>query len=151
MSDGMTVPCNYIMDGSYVELTQNWTLKRYDMVPWYHFEKVSQAVWYSPFDGISSTYVGNPELKYTCLLKLGKLKTIFRSFGTSKNEARKAVCKLAYKELEKSSLLFSIRDEIPNPNINDAISQLEILARRGYFSIPFYAFVQEYDNNGNPV
>lgn len=138
-------------EDNYVELIQEWTLKRYGMVPWYHFEKASQAVWYSPFDGISSSYSGNPELKHTCLLKLGDLKTIFRSFGASKNEARKAVCELAYKELERKDLLFSIRDEIPNPNIADAIGQLEILARRGYFSIPLYDFVQEYDNNGNPV
>lgn len=139
------------MEDNYVEFIQEWTLKKYGMVPWYHFEKASQAVWYFPFDGISSPYDGNSELKHTCLLKLGELDTIFRSFGTSKNEARKAVCALAYKELERNNMLFSIHDEIPNPNINDAISQLEILARRGYFSIPFYEFEQQYDSNGNPV
>lgn len=139
------------MEDNYVEFIQEWTLKKYGVVPWYHFEKASQTVWYFPFDGISSPYNGNPELKHTCLLRLGKLDKSFRSFGTSKNEARKAVCELAYKELERNNMLFSIRDEIPNPNINDAISQLEILARRGYFSIPYYEFEQEYDTNGNPV
>ncbi|MBD5472817.1 MAG: ribonuclease III family protein [Lachnospiraceae bacterium] len=139
------------MDNNYVEFIQEWALKKYGIVPWYHFEKASQAVWYVPFDGISSSYDGNPESKHTCLLKLGELNTIFRSFGTSKNEARKAVCALAYKELERNNMLLSIRDEIPNPNINDAIGQLETLARRGYFSIPFYEFEQEYDTNGNPI
>ncbi|MBD5488992.1 MAG: ribonuclease III family protein [Lachnospiraceae bacterium] len=139
------------MDVNYVELIQEWTLKKYGMVPWYHFEKASQTIWFIPFDGISSPYNGNPELKHTCLLKLGKLDKIFRSFGTSKNEARKAVCALAYQVLERNNMLLSIRDEIPNPNINDAISQLEILARRGYFSIPYYEFEQEYDTEGNPV
>ena len=138
-------------EDNYVGLIQEWTLKRYGMVPWYHFEKASQAVCYFPFDGISSSYNGSPELKHTCLLKLGNLNTIFRSFGSSKSAARKATCELAYKKLEQDNLLFSIRDEIPNPNMDDAISQLEILARRGYFSIPFYNFVQKYDNNGNPV
>ena len=57
-------------EDNYVGLIQEWTLKRYGMVPWYHFEKVSQAVWYIPFDGISSSYNGSPELKHTCLLKL---------------------------------------------------------------------------------
>jgi len=150
----MLDPDSYLKDDmevNYVELIQEWTLKRYGMVPLYHFEKTTQAVWYFPFDGISSSYNGDAELKHICLLKLGELDTIFRSFGTSKNEARKAVFTLAYKELEQKNMLFSIRDEIPNPNINDAISQLEILARRGYFSIPFYEFEQEYDNNGNPI
>lgn len=139
------------LEDNYVKLIQEWTSKRYGMVPWYHFEKASQAVWYCPFDGISSLYNGSPEIKHVCLLKLGDLNTVFRSFGTSKGEARKAVCELAYKKLEQDNLLFSIRDEIPNPNRDDAISQLEILARRGYFSIPFYDFIQKYDKNGNPV
>ena len=139
------------MEKNYVALLQEWTLRKYGMVPWYHFEKASQIVWYVPFKGISSPYSGSSELKHTCLLKLGEFNTIFRSFGASKNEARKAVCALAYKELERNNLLFSIRDEIPNPNRDDAISQLEILARRGYFSIPFYEFEQTYDRSGNPL
>lgn len=150
----MLDPDSYLKDDTednYVELIQEWTLKKYGMVPWYHFEKASQAIWYSHFDGISSSYNGNPELNHTCLLKLGELNTLFRSFGVSKNEARKAVCKLAYKELEQKNLLLSIHDEIPNPSKDEAISQLEILARRGYFSIPFYEFEQEYDINGNPI
>lgn len=152
--ENMLDPDSYFKENqtdNYVGLIQEWTLKRYGRVPCYHFEKASQAVWYFPFDGISSPYNGSPALKHTCLLKLGDLNIVFRSFGASKSEARKAVCELAYKKLEQDNLLFSIRDEIPNPNRDDAISQLEILARRGYFSIPFYDFTQKYDNNGNPV
>ncbi|MBD5486279.1 MAG: ribonuclease III family protein [Lachnospiraceae bacterium] len=139
------------MDVNYVELIQEWTLKRYGMLPRYHFEKAYPAALLTNLATISTPYNGNPELKHTCLLKLGKLDKIFRSFGTSKNEARKAVCALAYQVLERNNMLLSIRDEIPNPNINDAISQLEILARRGYFSIPYYEFEQKYDTEGNPV
>ena len=102
----MLDPDSYLQEkteGNYIKLVQEWTLKKYGMVPWYHFERASQAVWYLPFDGISSSYDGNPALKHTCLLKLGKLDTIFRSFGSSKNEARRAVCELAYKELEQNN------------------------------------------------
>ena len=60
-------------------------------------------------------------------------------------------CKLAYKYLDDNDYLFSIRDEIENPNKDDAINQLEILARRGYFSIPTYDFEQTYDKDGNPI
>lgn len=62
-----------------------------------------------------------------------------------------AACKLAYEYLEKNDMLPSIRDEIENPNRDDAINQLETLARREYFSIPTYEFSESYDNNGNPV
>lgn len=55
----MLDPDSYLKDDTkdnYVELIQEWTLKRYGGgVPWYHFEKASQAVWYIPFDGISSS------------------------------------------------------------------------------------------------
>ena len=63
------------------------------------------------------------------------------------------VCKLAYEDLKKKGIIeaLTIRDEIENPNKDDAISQLEILARRGYFSIPIYQFLEEHDKNGNPV
>lgn len=159
------------IEQNYVQLIQDWTLKEYGTIPRYYFEEISPTELSSlsnvmPQNGnsagrrypmglttladVMSSNNDRSGSKYACQLKLGEFNKTFKSFGTSKNEARKAVCELAYKELEKDNLLFSIRDEISNPNINDAISQLEILARRGYFSIPYYDFEQEYDNHGNP-
>ena len=150
----MLDPDSYFKDDiedNYVEFIQKWTLKKYGVVPWYHFEKTYQTVGLTTLAAVSSNYNSKPEVIHTCTLKLGNLDKTFRSSGISKNEARKAVCASAYKELARNNMLLSIRDEIPNPNINDAISQLEILARRGYFSIPYYEFEQEYDINGNPI
>ena len=90
-------------------------------------------------------------LHFHCELNLLDTLPIFRGFGSSKSEARVAVCKLAYEYLQKNNLLFSIQDEIKDPNKSDAINQLEILARRGYFSIPTYDFEQSYDKDGNPI
>ncbi len=45
----------------------------------------------------------------------------------------------------------TMRDEIDEPNKDDAINQLEILARRDYFSIPTYEFEEAHDDNGNPI
>ena len=44
-----------------------------------------------------------------------------------------------------------MKDEISNPRKEDAINQLEILSRRGYFPIPSYVFAESHDDNGNPV
>ena len=91
--------------------------------------------------------------KFACRLFMiidGK-KIGFRGFGQSKSKAREETCVIAYKYLEENGLLQTICDEIENPNFNDAIGQLEILARRGYFSLPTYEFDQRYDGNGNPV
>ena len=63
------------------------------------------------------------------------------------------VCKFAYENLKRNGFIeeFSIRDELENPNKQESNSQLEILARRGYFSIPSYDFTLKHDQNGNPI
>lgn len=75
----------------------------------------------------------------------------FIGYGTSKSLARKKLCELIYLYLKENDLLHNIRDEIDNPNKRDAINQLEILARRGYFSIPIYQFEESHDDDGNPI
>ena len=142
---------------NYVELIQKWALRKNNAIPLYHFEKSSyEATWYFPFKGVSQQFNLDEsreahQVQYYCLLKIDDDLPVFRGFGRSKAEARLAVCKLAYEYLDRHKLLFSIQDEIENPNNADAINQLEILARRGYFSIPTYEFEQSYDEGGNPI
>lgn len=148
-------------NSDYVTRIQEWVSKKNKTVPLYHFEKASyQSTWYFPFNGISQSCnaIGSSEFnnminrtKFHCLLKIDDDLPIFRGFGNSKSEARKAVCSVAYDYLEKNNLINLMKDEIRNPNKAEAINQLEILARRGYFSIPVYNFWQEYDKNGNPI
>lgn len=141
---------------NYVDLIIEHETKKWHTIPYFKIlERSYQMNWYSKYDGITQRI--NPfetnvkELKYTCLLKLLTDIPQFVAFGTSKNNARKQACKLAYEWLEKEGLLWSIYDEIENPNKDEAINQLEILARRGYFSIPEYDFKQSYDKDGNPI
>ncbi len=140
----------------YVSLIEEWSHNKVDSIPLYHFENGSYtSTWYIPFDGVSQHIEVSDNLvhstKYRCLLKLSDDLPIFRGFGRSQTEARKNVCKLAYDYLCNNGYWLSISDEIANPNKDDAINQLEILARRGYFSIPDYDFEQTYDENGNPI
>lgn len=142
---------------NYIELIQEWNLKKNNKIPFYHYKKQSYtSSIYFPFDGISYSekYLGSMdvfELQYSCLMKLSDTLPIFRGFGKSKAEARHCVCEVAYNYLENHNLLFTIKDEIENPNQRDAINQLETLARRGYFSLPRYDFTEEHDLDGNPI
>ena len=147
-------------EDNYVALIQEWCAKETGNIPLYHFEEGSyQATWYMPFDGISQNcnVLGSPEYNklmastHRCLLKIADDIPIFRGFGKSKSEARKNVCRLAYEWLDKNDRLHTIGNELENPNRNEAIGQLEILARRGYFTLATYEFEQEHDENGNPV
>lgn len=151
---------NFEGEENYVQMIQEWTLRDSGSIPLYHFEKGSySSTWYFPFNGISQScnVLGSPEDRelmqstHRCLLKIRDNFPIFRGFGRSKNQARKNVCKLAYEYLEKNDYLFTIEDEIDEPSKDQAINQLEILARRGYFSVPTYDFSEEYDHNGNPI
>lgn len=140
----------------YVGLIQDWCHKQNETMPLYHFEKGNYtSTWYFPFYGISQTFDVSDckmnKIQFRCILNISNNVPIFRGFGCSKSGARKAVCKVAYEYLEKHNLLTSIKTEIDNPNKAEAINQLEILARRGYFSIPAYKFSQEYAENGNPI
>lgn len=145
----MLEPDTFLLDDSetnYVRLIQEWEMQENGVIPWYKYKEASyESTWYIPLNNCYS------RLTFHCELKLLDSLPIFRGFGASKREARMAVCKLAYEYLQKHDMLFTIRDEIDNPNKANAINQLETLARRGYFSVPTYDFEQEYDDNGNPV
>lgn len=164
--EAMLLPEDFLQDNTetnYVRLIQEWEMKKYGVIPLYWFEEVnyySQSVHnYLRSKAIDLPVISQPiPIEYSshgayfqCELKLLNSLPIFRGVGLSKSEARMAVCKLAYEYLETHDLLFCIRDEIESPDKDYAINQLEILARRGYFSIPTYDFQQSYDKDGNPI
>ncbi len=134
--------------GDYLELVRDWTLKRYGVGP--EFGNPNQLG--TLLDNIvSMPYNSGLDRSFTSDLKLGDFKPTFRGYGKTKGEARRAVCRFAYEYLEEKGLLFTIRDEIKDPNEGEAITQLETLSRRGYFSIPTYDFKQSYNKKGNPM
>ena len=140
----------------YPTMIQEWSYNKMGDIPLYHFDEGGyHSSWCIPFDGISQNLGSDDTLvnktKWHCLMKLADDLPIFRGFGQTQADARNNVCKLAYDYLCKQGLWLSIRDEIEDPNKEDAINQLEILARRGYFSLPTYEFEQTYDKDGNPI
>ncbi len=150
---------------NYVELIREWSLKKYDELP--------QIRAYQPSDYSGTNLLRRPnkaqskskcnfdaravnapmkrEIYFKCELALKNIDRTFSGSGRTKNEARKGACKLAYDYLKRHGLLFSIQNEIKNPNKAEAINQLETLARRGYFSIPTYGFEQKRNRNGNSI
>ncbi len=138
----------------YVQLIEQWDLVRTGTYPLYHFEP-GDYFCYTPFDGISqhSNYEDSliTQAKFQGYLKISDALPSFRGFGRTISETKRNVARTAYEYLLKEGLFLSIQDELDNPNKDEAISQLEILARRGYFSIPTYQFSESHDGNGNPV
>ncbi len=140
---------------NYVNFIYEWTIKNSHHCPAIQYKKGSYELSFYTGIGCIDEHIDPTsrkvsEIKYHCYLRI-RDDLLFRGFGASKNEARKGACKCAYKYLEKHSLLYSIKDEIEYPNRNDAINQLETLARRGYFSIPKYSFLEKHDEDGNPI
>lgn len=142
----------YSEDINYVTEVQEWALNNSGSVPILFFHHTSQSTnWYIP-PNPTCLYGDVPaDTHYACELILEEIDYHFIGYGRSQSLAKSQASKLAYEYLEKNGLLFSIKDEIDNPSKNLAINQLEILARRGYFSIPQYSFSENHDNNGNPI
>lgn len=138
-------------DENYIQLLQDWSLRKYGILPLYHIEQYNSTHWYMTGYVYKSESINRKSPKYKAYLKLEGFETIVLGFGDTFKEARKSAAKYAYDFLEQNELLFTIRDEIENPNKQDAINQLEILARRGYFSIPEYRLEEEHDVDGNPI
>ena len=141
-----------------VSAVNDWFWKEYEDYPEFHYgaaDHSDQLVALGSTDVKSKNFWyedGSPGWKmkpFKCVMEADGRK--FIGFGTSKGLARRDVCALLLSYLIENDMLYTIRDEIKNPNRAEAISQLEILARRGYFSIPTYEFSQSSGQNGDPV
>lgn len=139
---------------NYIGLVQDWALEMYGELPLYHAVRYSQIHMHN---GTRYVYGDNyyqyngREPKYMCILKLPGYEQLFFEAGESEQEARYWAAKLTYRFITENGLEKTIQDEIENPNFEESINQLEILARRGYFSIPTYDFTETHDEDGNPI
>ena len=154
----MLVPDDFLHDDpntNYVRLIQEWEMQKNGCIPWYKYREASYSS--TLFSESNTVYQNLPtecdhsKIKYRCYLKLLDSLPVFCGFGASQREARMAVCREAYMYLNRKGMLFNIQDEIEEPSHDMAINQLEILARRGYFSIPSYEYTEEHDEDGKSV
>ncbi len=141
-------------EADYVRLIYEWD-ESFGCIPYFRYKNERYSL-YVPGDPKVTEVVPQgryypTNANYSCEMSIRNDLPRFKAYGLSKNEARKIACKAAYDYLAEHDLLFTIRDEIDEPSIEMAINQLEILARRGYFSIPKYKYKESHDGNGNPI
>jgi ribonuclease-3 len=140
---------------NYVSKVQDWALKKHGVLPRYQTERYSMSYIYYRANYI---YGENKRIinslcqpKRLCKLFLPNIDACFIDSGESNREAIQGAAKAAYEYLVENELLYNIRDEIENPNREDSISQLEILARKKYIPMPTYGFEEDHDCDGNPI
>ena len=157
LQDSMNVMLNpsaimFDEDMNYVEEIQAWSSANSGSIPLHCFYETSmQVTWYMPKHRMCIYGTAEQDTHFGCEMQIPRIDIHFVGYGCSKSSARMEASRLAYEYLEKNDMLFSIKDEIENPNYNDSIGQLEILARRGYFAIPKYDFKEIHDKDGNPI
>ena len=141
----------------YVSLIQQWCQKKTGELPNYRF--INREYYNSHFSHFDSFFacaknqnerIGDCEGNIVCELRIDD-GTPFIGFGYTKSQARMKAAELAYNYLDEEGLLFAMEDEIDEPSLEKAINQLQELAQKGYFSFPEYVFVEDHDDNGNPV
>ncbi|SFT36194.1 ribonuclease-3 [Lachnospiraceae bacterium XBD2001] len=140
-------------DTNYVSELQEWSQKKYNVLPSYDIKE------------FTLDYINNPNYIYDCTshrridcnpgyiayLSIPGIAQTILGFGSTQSEARKDAARYALKVLEERDLLFSMKDEIDEPSRDLAINQLEILSSRGYFLRPEYDFEESYDEDGHSI
>ena len=146
---------------NYIGKLQEWTVKRQGSLPQYNVipyditirdEYADQFVF--GYTVVSREQSGNRTIDTTdrmCILYVPGLSKRFVGFGDSVKATRISAARAAYDYLTEYKLLNTVRDEIGEPTLADAINQLEILARKGYFSLPKYYFREKKADNGNSI
>ena len=134
---------------NYVERIQEWCQKNHKMLPEYEYvQSVSFSLDYPDrlVDG------------YECRLIIKDIMPdelmsypIFAGRGSSKQKARMLAAKQAYDFLISHDLIYTMADEVGDPELDKAINQLQELAQKGYVSMPKYNFGEDHDENGNPL
>jgi len=117
---------------NYVELLQEWFQRFGHGLPEYQYRELYRQ------DNRIECRIGIPRIKW------------FEAFGNTKALARMGAARAAYEYLAANCLLYTMEDEIGDPDYNQAINQLQELAQKGYIDMPNYEFKQLYDANGNP-
>lgn len=150
--DLMLDPDFYLENGfdeedNYVELLQQWYQKKHNTIPVYCFRNTD--IQRAPLINIAYNIVGPMDI--CCELGLYPIENGFRAYGSTKSEARMAVAKKAYEYLEDNGLLYTLVDEVGEPELDRAINQLQELYQKGYIGEPWYNFREMHDGNGNPV
>lgn len=141
-------------EADYVRLIYEWD-EFFGCIPYFRYKNEHYRLYIpsSPevIEVVTQGGYYHTNANHSCEMSIRSDLPRFKAYGLSKNEARKIACRAAYDYLVKNDLLFTIRDEIDEPSIEMAINQLEILARRGYFSIPKYDYKESHDGDGNPI
>lgn len=141
-------------DNDYVSIIQRWSQKTSGELPDYRFmEKdlyqTNRMIHCYTFTNKRNRMEAG-EGDIVCELRIDDGEP-FVGFGYSKSLARMAAAELAYDYLDEQGMLRTMEDEIDEPTLERAVSQLQELAQKGYFSFPNYEFTEEHDKNGNPV
>ena len=143
---------------NYIGMVQDWALKNGGELPLYHTDVYRQAymlngttyIYGDRMRSIPISAIGaDPYPKRMCYMKFPWRDEVFLDAGVTDHDAKMGVAKKAYEYLREKNLLQSIEKEIVNPSEENAISQLETLARRGHFAIPEYLFEESPDGKGN--
>ena len=141
-------------DQDYVSIIQRWQQKRVGELPDYRFTdkehyQINRMLRFYVFTNQRNRMEAG-EGDIVCELRIDDGEP-FVGFGYSKSLARMAAAELAYDYLDEQGLLRTMEDEIEEPTLERAVSQIQELAQKGYFSFPDYVFNEDHDDNGNPI
>ncbi|MCF0137979.1 MAG: hypothetical protein HUJ66_06425 [Oscillospiraceae bacterium] len=147
----MLCPEDYLSDAQLPDcaaVIRKWSLSRGYALPEPIFHPFPWGFSISMVDILKSQ---SHNIKHQCDVTLPTVNVSFIGCGITKSDAEEDAWSKAYEYLKNKGMLCSLSDEITNPVRDEAINQLETLARKGFFSLPTYEFSEDHDENGRPI
>ncbi len=127
-------PSYDIGNTNYVGLLQEWSQKNGYGLPKYWYSKT--------FD----------DTHYMCTAKIEGSMFYAQGFGKSESIARMEACKNCYYDIKRTERIKNKYIEaVGMPDESRALLQINELVQKGLVSKPKYEFIEDYDDNGNPV
>lgn len=143
-------------DNNYVALVQQWCQKTRGELPHYIYQDTDEydvnrmLRMYSIVGERDTIENENSDGPVTCKLYIDDGNP-FVARGYSKSQARLSAAECAYNYLDGEGLLYTLADEMGEPTLETAISKLNELSQKGYFSQPEYVFTETHNHNGDSV
>lgn len=142
-------------EDNFVSLVQQWCQKHNGTLPRYEYDEnngrgLQVVVSHFSMFGRNTIINRDSEGPVTCKIYIDDGNP-FIGYGYSKSQARMAAAECVYNYLEDKGLLYTLADAIGEPTRETALTKLNELWQKGYFSKPEFVFKEEYDGNGNSI
>ena len=136
------------LDKNYISWLVNWCNENGYKTPTFHLVDNRLMQFDSYIKHIDlNCYWEQEKKKNKLALTIKELGITVYSDSDTSFEAQMECSKKVYDIIQVQEM----RNAVGNPNFDNSVNQLNMLAQKGFIAVPEYGFSEEHDDNGNPL